>query len=129
MKNYRWASAVAMLATFAACSPKESPEVTSSDRPGALIIAYSSDSADTFVANRADSVLALDWLREVVQVHQLEFRAKSFAYGTLVEQIGYRQNGDGGYWLYKVNNQMVPKSADAHIVAWNDTLTFFFDER
>lgn len=93
------------------------------------MIVYSADSADTFVANRTDSVIALDWLREVVSVHKLEFAAKTFPYGTLVEQIGYRVNGEDGYWLYKVNGQMIPKSSDAHRVAWSDTLTFFFDER
>jgi len=117
------------LALFACVAKDDAPVPVSSNSAGALIIAYSADSADTFVANRTDSVIALNWLREVVSVHQLEFDAKTFPYGTLIEQIGYRRNGDGGYWLYKVNNQMVPKSADAHTVAWGDTLTLFFDER
>ncbi len=129
MMKCRWFSVLGTFVILVSCSPKESPEVATAHSPGALIIAYSADSADTFVANRTDSVLTLDWLREVVHVHQLEFIAKSFAYGTLVEQIGYRRNGEGGYWLYKVNNQMIPKSSDAHTVSWSDTLTFFFDER
>lgn len=100
-----------------------------SNKSGALVIAYSGDSADTFTANRTDSVIALDWLRGITSTHQIAFEAKTYPYGTLVERIGHRQNGDGGYWLYKVNGQMVPKSSDAHRVAWSDTLTFFFDER
>ena len=99
------------------------------DSQGALIIAYSADSADTFTASRPDSVIALDWLREITSTHQIVFEAKKYPYGTLVERIGHRKNGDSGYWLYKVNGQMVPKSSDAHRVAWSDTLTFFFDER
>ena len=65
----------------------------------------------------------------MAKLHDIALEVKTYPYGTLVEQIGPRQNGDGGYWLYKVNAQMVPKSADAHRVAWSDTLTFFFDER
>lgn len=107
----------------------DSAKVGSSNKPGALVIAYSADSADTFTANRTDSVIALDWLREITSAHQIALEAKTYPYGTLVERIGHRQNGDGGYWLYKVNGQMVPKSSDAHRVAWSDTLTFFFDER
>ena len=112
------------------CVAKDEPQISgSSQTAGALIIAYSPDSADTFAANRADSVIALDWLREVASAHQLELDAKTFPYGTLVERIGLRRNGEGGYWLYKVNGQMIPKSSDAHRVAWSDTLTFFFDKR
>ena len=97
--------------------------------PGALIVAYRPDSADTFVAHRPDSVLALDWLREITVTHDITLRVKSYPFGSLVEQIGPRQNGEGGYWLYKVNGQMIPKSSDAYRVAWSDTVTFFFDER
>lgn len=112
------------------CVTKDDPALQlSSKKPGALVIAYSADSADTFIANRTDSVIALDWLREIASTHQFAFEAKSYPYGTLVERIGHRRNGDGGYWLYKVNGQMVPKSSDAHSVAWSDTLMFFFDER
>lgn len=112
------------------CVAQEEPaRQSTSSSPGALVIAYSADSADTFVANRTDSVIALDWLREITATHQISYEAKSYPYGTLVERIGHRRNGEGGYWLYKVNGQMVPKSSDAHRVAWSDTLTYFFDER
>lgn len=120
---------VVALALFGCVAKDEAAKVASSNKPGALVISYSADSADTFTANRTDSVLALDWLREITSMHQIAFEAKTFPYGTLVERIGHRQNGDGGYWLYKVNGQMVPKSSDALRVAWSDTLTFFFDER
>lgn len=115
---------------LAACgTPEKAPGGTSPRSAGALVISYRSDSADTFVAKRSDSVLALDWLREVAGIHDIAFEAKTFPYGTLVERIGPRRNGDGGFWLYKVNGEMIPRSADAHRVAWHDTVTFFFDER
>ncbi len=123
---------VAALILFAAlgCSSGEkAPQTDMAPTAGALVIAYRPDSADTFTASRTDSVLALDWLREVTRTHDIRFEAETYPYGTLVQGIGPRQNGEGGYWLYKVNGQMVPKSADAHRVAWSDTLTFFFDER
>lgn len=120
---------VCAMALSGCVTKDDSAQQVLSNKPGALVIAYSVDSADTFVANRADSVIALDWLREITSAHQIVFEAKSYPYGTLVERIGHRQNGDGGYWLYKVNGQMVPKSSDVHRVAWSDTLTFFFDER
>lgn len=118
-----------LLCAVNACSPQSEPAPIASRVPGAMIIAYAPDSADTFGATRADSVFALDWLREIARVHTIELNAKSYPYGTLVEQIGYRRNGEDGYWLYKVNGQMIPKSSDAHRVAWSDTVTFFFDER
>lgn len=115
---------------IAACGAGEREAARNSPNvAGALIISYSADSADTFVANRLDSVLALDWLREVARLHDIRLEATTYPYGTLVKSIGHRANGEGGYWLYKVNGQMVPKSADAHSVAWSDTLMFFFDER
>ncbi len=122
--------AICAFVTLAGCVARDEPKSTAGPASaGALIIRYSADSADTFVANRADSVIALEWLREVAATHHLAYEAKSFPYGTLIERIGHRQNGEGGYWLYKVNGVMVPRSADAHRIAWNDTLTFFFDER
>ena len=118
-----------LLAALFACTPKDETANTTAQNPGVLVISYSADSADTFVAHRTDSVIAFDWLREVATTHHLTLEAKSFPYGTLVERIGHRKNGDGGFWLYKVNGQMIPKSSDAYRVAWSDTLTFFFDER
>ena len=126
----RYASSWAIYLILFGCGAGEREART--DLPqvaGALVIAYRPDSADTFVANRPDSVIALDWLREVTRTHHIALEAKTYPYGTLIERIGPRQNGDGGYWLYKVNGRMVPKSSDAHTVAWSDTVTFFFDER
>jgi hypothetical protein len=126
--NIRFALLSSLIA-LSACTPKDMAKSSASQSAGALVIAYSADSADTFIAIRPDSVIALDWLREVASTHKLEFDAKTFPYGTPVEQIGYRRNGEDGYWLYKVNGQMIPKSSDAHRVAWSDSVTFFFDER
>ena len=118
-----------VLSTALAACAKPEKTATPSNTPGVLIISYRPDSADTFVANRPDSVIALGWLREVAKTHEIALEVKSFPFGILVERIGPRQNGDGGFWLYKVNGQMIPKSSDAHPVAWSDTVTFFFDER
>ena len=111
------------------CGSGEKRPESVSGTAGALIIAYRHDSADTFVAHRPDSVLALDWLREIASALDITLRVKSYPFGSLVEQIGPRQNGEGGYWLYKVNGRMIPRSSDAYRVAWSDTVTFFFDER
>ena len=126
----RYASSWAICLILFGCGAGEREARTDLPRvAGVLVIAYRPDSADTFVANRSDSVIALDWLREVTRTHHIALEAKTYPYGTLIERIGPRQNGDGGYWLYKVNGQMVPKSSDAHTVAWGDTVTFLFDER
>lgn len=118
-----------LMLSIGGCGQTTTEQRTAPNQPGALVIAYRPDSADTFVAVRSDSVVALDWLREIARSHDIALELKSYPYGTLIEQIGPRRNGDGGYWLYRVNGQMVPMSADAHPVAWSDTLTFFFDER
>jgi hypothetical protein len=121
--------AALLLLSIGGCGQTTTKQRTAPNQPGALVIAYRPDSADTFVAVRSDSVVALDWLREIARSHDIALELNSYPYGTLIEQVGPRRNGDGGYWLYRVNGQMVPKSADAHPVAWSDTVTFFFDER
>jgi hypothetical protein len=97
--------------------------------PGVLLVEYAADSADTFPSWVDDSIPALQWLRMATDSAGIPLEVREYPFGTLVERIGPRRNGDGGYWLYKVNGAMVPRSADAHRIASTDTVLFFFDER
>jgi hypothetical protein len=121
---------LATLLCGCATEPEKNPPAgNASSKPGALVIAYRPDSVDTFAATFRDSVTALSWLETAVNARQIPFAKKSYPFGTLVEQVGPRHNGDGGYWLYKVNGKPVPEASNAHRVAFSDTVTFFFDER
>jgi hypothetical protein len=97
--------------------------------PGALVIAYAADSADTFPALGSDSIFVIDWLRRATDSAGIALGTKEYAMGTLVMAIGTHQNGDGGYWLYKVNGAMVPKSVADCRVAATDSVLLFFDRR
>ncbi|HSH00021.1 MAG TPA: DUF4430 domain-containing protein, partial [candidate division Zixibacteria bacterium] len=96
---------------------------------GALVIQYTDDSSVVLPPVSGDSILALDWLLQAADSAGIAVETKEFPYGILVNGIGHRQGGDGGYWLYDVNGAMVPKAASSHKVAWSDTLRFIFDER
>ena len=95
---------------------------------GLVIIDYA-DSADSFVTVVSDSVMVLDRLQAACSTHEIPLSTTSFPYGTLVSGIGHRHNGQGGYWLYRVNGAMVPRAADHWRVAPADTIRFFFDRR
>ena len=97
--------------------------------PGALVVAYAPDSADTFAAVGADSIVILDWLRAVTDSAGVTLELEEYSYGTMITAIGPRRHGEGGYWLYLVNGQSVPKAASECRVAASDTVRFFFDQR
>ncbi len=123
----------AVLVTFAACqgTGEGAPGSRAIGRtvPGALVIAYASDAADTLPALGTDSILVLDWLRQATDSAGIVLGTTDYAMGTLVETIGAYQNGDGGYWLYKVNGAMVPKAVSDCRVAATDSVLLFFDRR
>jgi hypothetical protein len=94
---------------------------------GILVIAYAPDSADTLAAFGRDSLTALAWLQLACDSAGISLGVEHYAFGDLVAKIGPRKNGDGGYWLYKVNGGMVPESAGSHAVSPDDTVMFFFE--
>jgi hypothetical protein len=116
-------------AMFLACGGGDR-EVRSTVPPvaadGLVIIDYA-DSADSFVTRGADSVTVLDRLQTACTSHGIGLSTTDFPYGTLIQGIGHRRNGEGGYWLYRVNGAMIPRAADRYRVAPADTIRFFFD--
>lgn len=94
-----------------------------------LIIDYAEDRADTFRAAflAVDSLTALDVLRDVAEREGVALKTKDYPMGVLIDQIGTRANGDGGYWLYSVNGRMIPHAASAKRVTSGDTVRFFFN--
>ncbi|HUU44702.1 MAG TPA: DUF4430 domain-containing protein [Acidobacteriota bacterium] len=131
MRFTSYAAPIVLLSALLSCQTGgEAPQtVRSLAQPGALVIAYTPDSADTFVAVGADSVVILDWLRAAAGSAGLTLDLEEYSFGTMVTGIGPRRNGEGGYWLYLVNGQSVPKAASDCRVAASDTVRFFFDER
>jgi hypothetical protein len=91
------------------------------------VIAYAADSADTFAAFSRDSLTALAWLQHACDTAGIPLGVEHYAFGDLVSKVGPRRNGDGGYWLYKVNRGMVPESAGSHVVSPDDSILFFFE--
>lgn len=96
-----------------------------------LLIDYAADRADTLgtVISRTDSLNVLDLLLTLTARDSITIETRNYAIGTMVEQIGDRANGRGGYWLYTVNNKAIPAAASVHAVEPGDTIRFFFAER
>ncbi|MBI3871545.1 MAG: hypothetical protein HY304_00520 [candidate division Zixibacteria bacterium] len=115
--------------TISACQGNAPGKQSAKPTGGALIIGYRPDSADTFASRAGDSLTALAWLERAADSAGIAVTRRTFPFGILVESIGPRHNGQGGYWLYKVNGQMIPESSHGHRVAPTDTVEFFFDER
>ena len=132
--------ALAFVSLVLACRT-DTPAVRNDQQAGAsartapdsivLIIDYAEDRADTFRAalSAVDSLSVLDVLRDVAKREGITLKTKDYPMGVLIDQIGTRTNGDGGYWLYSVNGRMIPKAASAEHPALGDTMRFFFNLR
>lgn len=86
------------------------------------------DTADTppatagpsFTMIAADSISALDL---VVAEHDVVYTSSSL--GAFVKEIDSIAGGSDGYWMYRVNDTMVPVASDNMILQPGDTLTWF----
>ncbi len=96
-----------------------------------LLIDYAADHADTLgtIISHADSLNVLELLMTLTSGDSIAVETRRYAIGTMVEQIGNRANGEGGYWLYTVNNQAIPLAASDCLVSPGDTIRFFFAAR
>lgn len=98
--------------------------------PGCWLIACTGSSdkpADTTAAAPRDSVVvtllcedSISVLGLLQQAHQVEFR--SSAMGAFVTSIDSVAGGGDAFWLYSVNDTMVPLAADRMIVQPGDTV-------
>lgn len=93
-----------------------------------LLIDYATDHVDTLAAviSREDSLNVLDLLRELTTRDSISISVADYPFGVMVEQIGECRNGAGGYWIYTVNSEAIPKAASAYVVQPGDTVRFFF---
>jgi len=113
----------------AACGDGRAPEQRAAPDarpPGVLIVNYAIDSADTFHAVGADSLVVLDWLQAYADSTGVAFGTQHHPFGELVAQIGPRINGNGGYWLYTINGEMATKGVSDLRVSFRDTVTFTY---
>ena len=94
-----------------------------------LLIDYAADRADTLgtIISRTDSLNVLHLLMTLAARDSIAVETRRYAIGTMVEQIGNRANGEGGYWLYTVNSQSIPLAASDCLVSPGDTIRFFFE--
>lgn len=79
--------------------------------------------AKSFTMIAADSISALDL---VVAEHHVVYTSSSM--GAFVTEIDSIAGGDNGYWMYKVNDTMVPTASDKMILQPGDTLTWFLHQ-
>ncbi len=93
-----------------------------------LLIDYATDRIDTLatVISRHDSLDVLNLLINLTRRESIALVTREYAVGTMVEQIGERRNGDGGYWVYTVNSEAIPRAASAYVVQPGDTIRFLF---
>jgi hypothetical protein len=96
-----------------------------------LIVEYSLQRTDTsrMFLTAPDSLTVLGVLQAVTKRDSVFLQTRSYAIGVMVEQIGDRKNGEGGYWLYTVNGEPIPQAVSAYRVSAGDTVRFFFNER
>jgi len=95
-----------------------------------LIIEYAGDQADTLSMSVSanDTVTVLDILTILAARDSIALETKEYIMGTLIEQIGDRRNGEGGYWIYTVNSKAIPAAASAHLANPGDTIRFIYYE-
>ncbi len=96
-----------------------------------LIVDQAAGDADTFDLSfdQEDSLTVLSVLRLVAAQERIAIETKEFPMGVLVEQIGQRVNGEGGFWLYTINSEPVPRAVSAHYPVSGDTVRFFYKLR
>ena len=94
-----------------------------------LILDYSTIRADTsaMILSSSDTLTVLELLQTLTARDSVVLKTKSYPIGVMVEQIGDRKNGDGGYWLYTVNGEAIPKAVSAYPICPGDTIRFFFE--
>ena len=98
-----------VIALFAACSNESAEDTTVPTPP-----------APSFTMIASDSISALDL---VVAEHDVVYTSSNM--GAFVKEIDSIAGGADGYWMYKVNDTMVPTASDKMILNPGDTLTWF----
>jgi len=111
-----------------ASQPKSLPDLSDATDSVQLIIDYAQDYADTaaMILQGEDSLTVLDLLMGLTARDSINILVTEYPFGVLIEQIGARRNGDGGYWVYTVNDEAIPKAASAYAVPPGDTVRFLF---
>ncbi|MFQ5499169.1 MAG: DUF4430 domain-containing protein [Candidatus Zixiibacteriota bacterium] len=83
--------------------------------------AFEAPDSVVVVSVATDSVSAFDLL---MSGHHVEYRKS--AMGVFVTAIDSTESGSGCYWLYSVNDSMMPVAADKQTVGSGDTVRWHF---
>ncbi len=74
-------------------------------------------------------ITALELLQKTAQANDLEIDLKEYAFGTIVDSLAGRTNGDENmYWIFYVNNEMATVGAGDYIIQPGDVVKFSFEE-
>ncbi|MFH1894763.1 MAG: DUF4430 domain-containing protein [Patescibacteria group bacterium] len=94
-----------------------------------LVIENGGESPKTIESEFQDKMTAFDLLKNSLEKENIILETKQYDFGILIEAIGGVKNGDGGkYWLYYVNGEMPPVSADQKELKVGDKVEFKFEK-
>lgn len=76
-----------------------------------------------------EKMTAFDLLKERAGESGLALKTKTYDIGILIEAIGEKKNGDGGfYWMYYVNGELPMVAADKYELKPGDKVEFKFEK-
>ena len=94
-----------------------------------LIIDYGEGSPWMVKSEFEEGITAFGLLEEKAEEFNLVIKAETYDFGTLVETIGDKENGeDGKYWLYYVNDEMPMVACDQKEINPGDKVEFKFEK-
>ena len=99
-----------------------------SNNKAVLVIDFGDGTRRTFSGKVVHNTTALDFLKQGAGQLKISVGTKDYDFGTLVESIGLRKNGDNNsYWIYYINNKSPDVGADQQIVHAGDNVEFRFE--
>jgi len=94
-----------------------------------LIIDNGEGEPQSFKVEEKEGITAFDLLKNKAEELNLVLKTKTYDIGIMIEAIGEKENGqDGKYWLYYVNGEMAPVSADKKEIKPGDEIKFKFEK-
>lgn len=94
-----------------------------------ITIDYGEGLVRVFQSQFSEGMTAFDLLKNKTEEFNLVLKTKTYDTGIFIEAIGEKENGqDGNYWMYYVNDEMPPVSADKKEIKAGDKLEFKFEK-
>ena len=132
------AGAIILIGAFAAFSDRfdfsssEKEVAISGERgEGKLVLTVNEGSGQerNFESNFNEGLTAFQFLKETMEENGIFLGTKTYDFGTMVETIGSKSNGqDGLYWMYYVNGELPMAGADQYVLNPGDRVEFKFEK-